>query len=64
MGRVRLLRWLELALAIGIWALFLTAVANLPPPPRPVAPATYSDAMPPVDQPAPPDPKTVLDLLG
>jgi len=61
MGRVCLLRRLELALAIGIWALFLTAVANLPPAHRPAATANLSDARPPVAQAAPPDASTVLD---
>lgn len=59
---MRLLRWLELALALGIWALFLTAVANLPPGSR--APVTVTSA---IDRPqtAPaPDARTDLDLAA
>ena len=63
MGRMRLLRRLELALAIGIWALLLTAIGNLPPAPRPAVPATISDARPPNAE-APVDPKTALDVAA
>ena len=63
MGRVRLLRTLELALAIGIWALFLTAIGNLPAPPRATAPATLSDARPPTSAPLP-DARLVLDAAA
>jgi len=54
---------MELALAICVWALFLTAIGNLPPHPRTAAGASLSDARPPL---APPtaDAKTVLDAAA
>jgi len=63
MGRVRLLRTLELALAIGLWALFLTAVGNLPAAPGAASPATLSDSRPPAAAPAP-DARSLLDAAA
>lgn len=54
---------MELALAIGLWALFLTAVANLPPPPRTAVPAALSDARPPGPA-APADARAMLDAAA